>query len=191
MPQECIYVPQINAEFARTITDAEINFEFQEIERVFDCFTEVIGSTLLEEDTIYDHGIIDNSYTIDPAFGIIHYMEIQGDTELTVDDPGEDGPRLITLIIANAGAVETDNYGRFNFKEGTVWSHDRDDPMDGKPWNMYANLDGTMTGTQYEGFYGCAVQCIHDGVGWVHLVYARHHLDIFNAFNPDDIYDWR
>jgi len=48
-----------------------------------------------------------------------------------------------------------------------------------------------MTGTQYQGFYGCAVQCVWDGVGWIHIVWARHHLDIFGTFNPDDIYDWR
>lgn len=187
----CPYVPQITAEFGRTITDHEIWLEFQAIEEAFDCFVEQIGTHTTIEDSVYDHGLIDNSYIIDPAFGVIHYMEIQGDTNLMIDQPGEEDPKLITLIIANAGAIETENYGRFNFKQGTVWSHDRDDVMDGKPWNMFANLDGTMTGTQYPGFYGCAVQCIHDGIDWVHIVWARHHLNIFGEFNPDDIYDWR
>lgn len=191
MPQKCVYVPIISAEFGKTITNQEIDNEFQEIERVFDCFASVIGSTLEQTDRVYDHGIIDNSYTIDPAFGIIHYMELQGDTDITIAEPEEEDPKLITLVIANAGSVETNNYGRFNFPTGTVWSHDRDDPMDGKPWNMFANLDGSLNGTQYEGFYGGIVQCIHDGVGWVHLVFARHHLDIFNPPIPDDIYDWR
>ena len=191
MPR-CTYIPQITAEFGKTITNDEIDREFQEIERVFACFEEQIGSTTTIEDSIYDHGIIDNSYAIDPGLGVIHYMELQGDTELTVEEPeDEDDPRLITLVIANAGSIDTDNYGKFNFASGTVWSHDRDDPMDGKPWNMYANLDSSTNGTQYPGFYGGVVQCIHDGTGWIHLVYARHHLDIFGALNPDDIYDWR
>lgn len=192
MPNQCTYVPQITAEFGKTITNDEIDREFQEIERVFTCFAESIGSELEQTDRIYDHGIIDNSYTINPAFGVIHYAELQGDTEITIAPPdADDAPRLITLIMANAGAVETNNYGRFNFKTGSAWSHDRDDPMDGKPWNMFANLDGSTNGDQYAGFYGCAVQCIHDGLGWVHLTFARHHLDIFSALNPDDIYDWR
>ena len=191
MPQQCLYTPQITAEFGRTITDDEIDREFQEIERVFTCFAEVIGSELDFEENIYDHGIIDNSYTIDPALGVMQYMEIQGDTEITLDEPEDDDPKIINLVIANAGSVDTDTYGRFNFATGATWSHDRDDPMDGKPWNMYANLDGTTTGTQYAGFYGGVVMCIHDGVGWIHLVFARHHLNIFGALNPDDIYDWR
>lgn len=187
----CKYIPEITAEFGRTITDAEINREFEAIQRAFECFEEQIGINLLEEDTIFNHGIIDNSYTIDPAFGVIHYMEIQGDTELHVLEPPEGTPRLITLIINNAGAIETDNYGRFNFKSGVVWTANRDDVMDGKPWNMYANLTGLESGTQYEGFYGAVVQCIHDGVGWIFLIYARHHLDIFNPAIPEDIYSWR
>lgn len=187
----CIYIPRINAEFGKTITSDEIDREFQEIERVFDCFAEAIGDETFIEDNTHDNGTVDNSYTIEPAFGIIQYLEIEGDTELTLAEPGEDDPKLITLIIANTGSVETGNYGRFNFKEGTVWSADRDVPTDGKPWNMYANLDGSTTGTQYEGFYGGVVQCIYDGVGWVYLVFARHHLDIYNAPNPDDIYSWR
>ncbi len=192
MPQECVYIPQINAEFGKLITNEEIDREFQEIERVFECFEEQIGTVLTQEDNIYDHGVIDNSYVIDPAFGIIHYMEIQGDTELSLSEPQENDPRLITLVIANAGSIDNDTYGRFNFKEGTAWSHDRDDPMDGKPWNMYANLDGSTTGTQYDGFYGGIVQCIHDGHGWIYLVFARHHLNIFDPTpDPDDIYDWR
>lgn len=191
MPNKCVYIPQITAEFGKTITNHEIDLEFQEIERVFTCFATSIGSELNQEDRIYDHGIIDNSYVIDPAFGVIHYMELQGDTEIAIADPEEDDPKLITLIIANAGSITNDTYGRFNFKTGATWSHDRDDPMDGKPWNMFANLDGSQNGDQYAGFYGAAVQCIHDGVGWIHLTFARHHLDIFSALNPKDIYDWR
>lgn len=187
----CVYIPVIKAEFGKTITNQEIDHEFQEIERTFDCFASVIGSNKEVTDRIYDHGLIDNSYVIDPAFGVIHYMEIQGDTEISIATPVDDDPRIITLIIANAGSVDNGTYGRFNFKTGAAWTHDRDNPMDGKPWNMYANLDGSTNGTQYAGFYGAAVQCIHDGVGWIHLVFARHHLDIFSALNPDDIYDWK
>lgn len=187
----CVYIPQINAEFGRIITDDEINREFQAIEEAFACLEAQIGDDTLDEDTIYNHGIVDNSYTINPAFGIIHYLEVQGDTELHLDPPPDGTSPLITLIIGNAGSIEAGNYGRFNFKSGVTWTSDRDDVMDGKPWNMYANLTGEMTGTLYEGFYGCAVQCIYDGVGWIFLVYARHHLDIWNPPIPEDIYDWR
>jgi len=191
LPAECIYIPQITAEFGKTITNEEIDREFQEIERVFNCFEEAIGSYTSEETNIHDYGVIDNSYTLTPAFGILQYMELLGDVELEMDIPGEDDPKLITLIIANAGSIELGTYGRFNFKSGTTWSADRDLPMDGKPWNMWANLDSTETGTQYPGFYGGIVNCIWDGVGWVHLVYARHHLNIFVPTpDPDDIYDW-
>ena len=188
---ECTYTPQISAQFGKMITDEEIWREFQAIEEAMLCFVEAIGSVTASEDTIYDHGVVDNSYTINPAFGVIHYLEVQGDTNLTISPPEDGDPKLITLIIANAGAIETENYGRFNFKAGTVWSHDRDDVMDGKPWNMFANLTGREEGNQYMGFYGCAVQCIYDGTGWLHIVWARHHLNIFGEFEPDDIYDRR
>lgn len=187
----CTYIPQIKAEFGRTVTDKEINDEFEAIQRAFDCFEEQIGSSILVEDKIYNHGIIDNSYTIDPAFGILHYMEIYGDTDLDLLEPDEGTSRIITLVINNAGSIETGDYGRFNFKRGVVWSADRDIPMDGKPWNMWANITGEESGTQYEGFYGAIVTCIYDGIGWIYLVYARHHLNINGALNPDDIYDWR
>jgi hypothetical protein len=156
-----------------------------------DCFEEQIGKIISTVDNIYNHGIIDNSYTMDPAFGVIQYAELQGDVELELSEPQEGDPRLITLILANAGSLATDNYGRFNFKSGTTWTSDRDDVMDGKPWNMYANMIGDTSGVQYEGFYGAAVMCIHDGVGWLYLVFARHHLDIDNPAIPGDIYDWR
>jgi hypothetical protein len=188
----CTYIPQITAEFGRTITDPEINFEFQAIEEAFICLEEQIGSINDFEDTIFDHGQIDNSYTIDPAFGIIHYMEVLGDVQLTLSDPPEGTSRIITLVIGNAGRVEDGNYGRFNFASGAAWASDRDAPdMDGKPWNMYANLTGEETGTLYPGHYGSIVQCIHDGNNWIHLVFARHHLDIFNPPIVGDIYDWR
>lgn len=189
---ECLYIPQITAEFGKTITSDEIDHEFQEIERVFTCFEEQIGTLLTQEDNVYDYGIVDNSYTLDPAFGILQYLELQGDVELELSQPADGDPRIITLIIANAGSVDTNNYARFNFKSGVAWSADRDEPlMDGKPWNMYANTVGDTSGTKYEGFYGAVVTCIHDGVGWVYLVYARHHLDINGTPDPNDIYDWR
>jgi hypothetical protein len=188
----CNYIPQISAEFGKTITDHEIDAEFQAIERAFDCFEEQIGNTQLKEENIYDYGIVDNSQTLDPAFGVLQYMELQGDVDLELSEPQEGDPRVITLVIANAGSVDQGNYGRFSFPDGTAWTADRDIPMDGKPWNMYANLIGDTSGTQYEGFYGAIVTCVHDGHGWLYMAYARHHLDI-NASepNPDDIYDWR
>jgi hypothetical protein len=189
---KCPYVPQIKAEFGKVITDPEIDFEFQAIEEAFLCLEEQIGTHTSTEENIYDHGIIDNSYTIDPAFGIIHYMEVQGDVELTLDAPAEGTSKIITLIIANAGSVDEGNYGRFNFTSGVAWACDRDAPeMDGKPWNMYANLTGDTSGTQYDGFYGAVVTCVFDDVGWVFYVYARHHLDIYNDPIVGDIYDWR
>lgn len=187
----CSYVPIIKAEFAKVITDQEINHEFQMIEEAFLCFEEQIGSFLSTEDNIYDYGVIDNSYILNPAFGVLQYMEVQGDVELELSQPEPGTSRLITLVIGNAGSIAEGNYGRFNFKSGVAWACDRDGSMDGKPWNMYANIIGDTSGTQYEGFYGAIVNCIHDGVNWIYLVYARHHLDIWNDPIVGDIYDWR
>ena len=189
--ENCIYIPVISAEFGKVIGDAEIDHEFQEIERVFTCYAEVIGEDINDEDITHDYGVIDNSHTIDASYGIIQYMKVQGDTDITLADPAESDPKLITLVIGNVGSVANDTYAKINFLSGTAWSNDRDDPMDGKPWNMYANTDGSTSGTQYAGMYGCIVQCIHDGVGWVHLIWGRHHLDVAGTPNPDDIYDWR
>ena len=156
----CNYIPQISAEFAKTITNEEIDREFQAIEEAFACFEEVVGSVISTEENIHDYGIIDNSYTLDPAFGIIQYMEIQGDADLELAEPEDGDPTLIALVIAGSGQ------DRFNFPLGLAWSPDRDEPAsDSKPWNMFANTDGSQTGTQYEGFYGAVVNCIHDGVG--------------------------
>ncbi len=187
----CTYVPQITAEFGKVITDPEINFEFQAIESAFACFEEQIGSFISTTDNIYDYGIIDNSYILTPAFGVLQYMELQGDVDLELSQPKEGDSRIITLVIANAGSLDNGNYGRFNFPLGTSWTADRDDVMDGKPWNMYSNIIGDTSGAQYAGFYGAIVTCIHDGTDWIYLVYARHHLDIWNDPIVGDIYDWR
>jgi hypothetical protein len=188
----CVYVPQIQAEFGKSITDEEINREFQEIERVFLCFEEMVGSIISTEDNVYDYGTLDNSYTLDPAFGVLQYMELQGDVELELSAPQHGDSRIITLVIANGGSLATNNYGRFNFRSGVVWTSMKDAPeMDGKPWNMYANAIGDTSGVQYTGFYGAIVTCIHDGLGWTYLVFARHHLQINDPADPLDIYSRR
>jgi hypothetical protein len=189
----CTYTPQITAEFGKIITDGEINLEFDAIERAFDCLKEQIGSIIASQENVFNHGIVDNSYTIDPAFGVIQYLELQGDVDLTLSPPVEGGARVITLVVANAGSLDTDNYGRFSFKNGTVWTSSKDAPgMDGKPWNMYANTIGDTSGTRYEGFYGAIVLCVHDGLGWTYMVFARHHLKIDELIaDPLDVYSRR
>jgi hypothetical protein len=176
----CSYTPQITAQFGRTITNEEIDREFQAIEDAMTCFEEQIGDYTAEEDTIHDHGIIDNSYEIDPAFGVIHYMEVQGDVELSILEPQSGDPRLIQLVIADGGS------GRFNFPAGTAWTCDKNGAlMDAKPWDMVAGV------TTYTGFYGAVVMSIHDGTGWVYTVFARHDLVLTEDPNPLDIYNWR
>jgi len=172
------YVPAIRAEFGRTITDTEIWNEFQEIERVMGCLWDLVDSTQTTENNTVDLGTVTENTTIRSSDGIVQYMAVEGDVNIYIAPPAVDDPRVITLMIVNAGD------GRFNFVEGSAWTSDANGlTMDGKPW---------IVEWQANGDYGAMVTCVYDGEGWIHLVYARHNIDYAAvSANVADIYKWR
>ena len=166
------YVPVIKAAFARVITDAEINHEFEEIERVFECVSGVLDTSLHVNNKVINLGIVTTSVVVDPADGIIQFMTLDGDVEITLSDPEVDDPLIITLILEDGGS------GRFNLPTGSAWTSDSNgSAMDGKPWDS----DGLG------GDYGAVVTCVNDGTGWVFMVYSRNDIDFDAAVEAVDL----
>lgn len=170
------YVPAIKAEFGRTITNKEIDNEFQRIEEVLECICNEAGNNAVLIENAIDLGNVTDSVTIEPSGGIIQYLTVEGDVEITVEEPEDTEPNLITLVIADGGS------GRFNFPLGVAWTSDANGTgMDGKPWD-----NGGLGGD-----YGALVTCIYDGEGWIFIVFARHDIDPNDVADVADLYNWR
>ena len=170
------YVPAIRADFGRTITDKEINDEFDAIESMMECVCEQAGGESKVIDNAIDLGTVATSTTILPSNGRLQYMSVEGDVDITVADPADQDSLLLTLVIADGGS------GRFNLPNGLAWTSDSNDGgMDGKPWDN----DGLG------GDYGAIVTCIHDGTGWVFMVFARNDIDPDDVPDVADLYNWR
>ena len=72
--------------------------------------------------------------------------------------------------------------GTFKFTNGATWSTDSNgSTIDGIPW------DSQGVG----GNYGSIVICIHDGIGWVYLTFARNDIDFLATSDTNDLYNWR
>jgi hypothetical protein len=170
------YVPVLKADFGRTITEAEINNEFEEIERIMECICTAMQTTTSNVSNFVNLGSVTNTTIISAADGLIQYLTVEGDIDLNVADPEEGEPRLITLVIADGGA------GRFNFPAGATWTSDvAGDSMDGYPWDSQG----------LGGDYGALVTCVYDGEGWIFTVFGRHDIDYTVPAEVEDVYNWR
>ena len=171
------YVPTIRAEFGRTITEPEINQEFEEIERIMKCMEAAVDNETTVIDNVVDLGTVTDETVISSINGVVQYMTIEGGIELNVATPDDGDPRLITLVMADGGN------GLFNFPVGQAWSTDSNGSgFDGKPWNAEWAV----------GDYGALVTCIYDGDGWVFIVFARNEIDYAKPLaEVEDVYNWR
>ncbi len=170
------YIPSIKAEFGRTITDDEINFEFQAIEQFFACLCEAAGDSSVDIETVVDLGTVIDNVVINSSFGVVQYLTIEGDVQIDFAIPQETDPKLITLVIADGGN------GRFNLPAGMAWTSDVSGlSIDGYPWDPQG----------LGGDYGAIVTCVYDNTGWIYIVFARHDIDLSVSPRLIDIYNWR
>ena len=170
------YFPVIKAAFARVITDEEINNEFDQIERTFACIEAELDRSIHVNNSAIDLGIVSTSIVINPEDGVLQYITLDGDVEIMFNEPADDDPKLITLVLQDGGS------GRFNFPSGSAWTSDSNGTsMDGKPWDT-EGLGGD---------YGAIVTCLNDGIGWVFMIYARNDIDADAAVEAIDLYNWR
>lgn len=172
----CSYVNTLKASFARKVTSEEINEQFVAIELAMACIQALAEESNSEDEENHNYGSINTGTLLDPAFGNLQFITVEGNIELAFADPEEEDPKVIYLMIADGGD------GTFKFTNGAVWSTDSNgSTIDGVPWNS--------AGTA--GKYGAIVICIHDGIGWIYIVFARNDIDFEAISNPADLYNWR
>ena len=186
---DCVYIPNLNIGFGRTVTWKPINDEFDAIEEAFRCLSDLVDKIEVTNITTYIDKGIREEYIVDPGLGAIQRLTIEGDVKLTMAKPGATDYKLVTLIIENGGDGAGGDAHYYFEKAGFVWITDSyGDTLDGKPWAT----DGRG------GDYGCAITCIWDGTGWVLLSFSRNDIPwdtttgLFTGeARVKDIYNWR
>jgi hypothetical protein len=170
------YNNTLKAEFGRKISSQEANEQFIAIEAAMTCLQSLADDTTTEN-TIHIYENIDGTTVLDPAFGNMQLITIEGTVEISFAEPQATDPKVIYLLIADGGD------GLFKLPDGTSWtSLSQGIAVTGKPYNS-EGLGGD---------YGAVVICIHDGTGWLHICFARNDID-FDAATMDiaDVYGWR
>jgi len=172
----CRYERVIKARFGRKISAEEANAEFDAIEAAMTCLESLANSSTSVDSDIHNYGTITNETTLDPAFGNMQLLTVEGDVDLDFKAPDEDDPRVIYLLISDGGS------GTFSFPSGSVWAtKSQGTSVTGIPW------DPTSLG----GEYGAVVVCIYDSIGWIYMAFSRNDIDFNAAVNVTDIYSWR
>ena len=175
----CRYTPSILAEFGRKISAEEANKEFVAIETAMACLESLAEQITTKDQEIHNYGSIDNNTILDPAYGNMQMLTVEGNKSLDFIDPQDADPRVIYLLIADGGDAD----GTFTFPAGSAWSTDSyGASVTGAPWAESSDLGGD---------YGAMVTCIYDGLGWLYLVFGRNGIDFGEAANVTDIYNWR
>jgi|GEM_PF-6873071 len=172
----CSYKNTLKAKFGRKISSEEANEQFEAIEIAMACLEKLADDASSKDEENHNYGSLNTETILDPAFGNLQFLTVEGNVSLGFIDPKEEDPKVIYLIIANGGN------GSFKFNNGAIWSTDSNgSSIDGVPW------DSNGTG----GKYGSIVICIHDGIGWVYLVFARNDIDFTATADVSDLYNWR
>ncbi|MHC5061705.1 MAG: hypothetical protein ACYTFK_11555 [Planctomycetota bacterium] len=171
----CSYTPSLKAEFGRKISAAEAKEQFQAIEEAMACLENLASSVDSKDSEIHNYGPITVETILSPSYGNLQLLSVEGNVDIEFAQPGESDPRVIYLLIADGGS------GSFNLPAGKVWATNANGAITGVPWDT-AGLGGE---------YGAMVVCVHDGIGWMYLVFARNNID-FNAISTvADLYYWR
>jgi hypothetical protein len=172
----CYYKNTLKAKFGRKITAEEANEQFNAIEKAMACLEALVDDSTSEDEENHNYGSVNTETILDPAFGNLQFLTVEGDISLEFITPGENDPKVIYLVIADGGE------GTFKFSNGAVWTtNSNGEAIDGVPWNSQG----------LGGFYGSIVICIHDGIGWVYLVFARNDIDFEATAETEDLYNWR
>lgn len=171
----CRYVNTLKAEFGRKISSEEANEQFNEIEVAMNCL-ELLAEDSGTDKTIHNYGSVTGTTILDPAFGNMQKITIEGTVVMSFSTPSDADPKVIYLLVADGGD------GTFKFPDGSAWTTlSQGSTVTGKPW------DSNGLG----GEYGAVIICIYDGFGWLHLCFSRNDIDF--AADPEavDLYGWR
>jgi len=171
----CRYTNTLKAEFGRKISSEEANEQFNAIEKAMACL-EALADDTATDNTVHVYENTDGTSILDPSFGNMQKITIEGTVELSFAEPEDDDPKVIYLLIADGGN------GLFKFPAGTSWtSSSQGTDVTGKPYDS-EGLGGK---------YGAVIICIHDGIGWLHICFSRNDIDFTGAMETADIYGWR
>ena len=172
----CRYVNTLKADFGRKISSEEANEQFIAIEAAMACLEALTAQVGSKDTEIHNYGSINTTLVLDPAFGNMQKITVEGNVPLDFLNPQEQDPRVIYLLIEDGGD------GSFTFPAGSAWStNSHGASITGVPWDS-EGLGGN---------YGAMVTCIHDGVGWLYMVFARNDIDFNAVANITDVYSWR
>ena len=172
----CYYVNTLKAKFGRKITSEEANEQFNAIEQSMACLEALVDDSNSKDEENHNYGSIDIETILDPAFGNLQFLTVEGNVSIGLKNPQETDPKVIYLVIADGGD------GSFTFNNGAVWTtNSNGESVDGVPWDSQG----------MGGKYGSIVICIHDGFGWIYLVFARNDIDFTAVASIDDLYGWR
>jgi len=172
----CRYVNTLKAEFGRKITAAEANDQFIAIEAAMACLEDLSDKSDTKNEEIHNYGPVNDETILDPAFGNMQLITVEGNVDISFLAPESDDPKIVYLLVSDGGE------GSFTMPNGASWATDSNGPgITGIPWNSQG----------LGGDYGALVVCIHDGVGWLYLVFARNDIDFTAIANVTDLYNWR
>lgn len=171
----CYYVNTLKAKFGRKISSEEANEQFDAIEDSMACLEALVDDSTSKDEENHNYGSIDVETLLDPAFGNLQFLTVEGDVPIGFLTPQDEDAKVIYLLISNGGS------GTFTFTNGAVWTTNSNGEIDGVPW------DSEGMG----GDYGAVVICIHDGIGWVYMVFARNSIDFTATADVVDLYNWR
>lgn len=172
----CYYVNTLKAKFGRKISSEEANEQFEAIEIAMACLEGLVDDSTSKSEENHNYGSVDTDTILDPAYGNLQYLTVEGHVSLGFVTPSDSDTKVIYLLVADGGE------GSFEFNNGSVWSTNSSGlGVDGVPW------DSNGTG----GLYGAIVICMHDGIGWTYLVFARNDIDYEVAAEVADLYYWR
>ena len=170
------YTNTLKAEFGRKISSEEANEQFTAIETALTCLESLANDTTTDN-TVHVYENTSGTVVLDPSLGNMQKITIEGTVEMSFSEPEDIDPKVIYLLIADGGD------GLFKFPDGTSWtSLSQGTSITGKPYDS-EGLGGD---------YGAVIICIHDGIGWLHICFARNDID-FDVATLDiaDIYGWR
>lgn len=172
---DCRYVNTMQAEFGRKISAEEANDQFDAIEKAMACL-ESLAEDTTTDNTIHIYENVEGTTILDPAFGNMQLVTVEGIVEMSFSEPADDDPKVIYLLIADGGE------GRFKFPAGTAWTTKSQGlNVTGKPWDSQG----------LGGKYGAVAICIYDGVGWIHICFSRNDIDFTGDPEIVDLYGWR
>jgi len=169
-------VNTLKAEFGRKISASEANEQFIAIEAALGCLEDLADQNETDDEEIHNYGSVDTETILDPSFGNLQLLTVEGNVAISFIPPEADDAKVIFLLIADGGS------GSFTLPVGSAWATESNgSAITGVPWNTNG----------LGGEYGAVVICVYDDIGWLYQVFARNDIDFDAIPNVSDLFNWR